>query len=798
MDISIADSPPLSLDLPTINHALGYADRAWPVFPCHTVRDGACSCGARDCHSPGKHPRTAHGLKDATTDPDLIRGWWTRWPEANIAVATGASSGLIVLDVDLPHGPPSLDDLEAENDALPETGEQRTGSGGRQLFYRHPGGTVGNRANLRPGLDVRGDGGYVIVPDSAHASGDRYAWTNGAAPAPAPAWLLALITPPAPAPRDGREVVPLPALPDDGSREQRYATSAMSRELEQLQAAPDGARNDALNRAAFSLGQLVAGGLLNEDTVRDTLESVALTIGLHETETRRTIASGMRSGMAQPRTAPEATNMPNTTTLATHAPASPPGPPDGNVVPIRPNDDGPRFTLTELGNGERLVEQHGADLRYSHPEKRWYVWDGMRWQPDADAEVVRRMKATVRTIYAEAAAATDSDHAEKVAKFAASSSKRSTVAAAIGLAESEPGIPVAPDKLDVDPWSLTVRNGTVDLRTGTIREHRREDLLTKLAPVTFDPAATAPTWDAFLARVVPDGEVRAFLQRAVGYSLTGSIREHVLLFLYGHGANGKSTFLETIRALLGEFAQQAPPELLLATKATGGPSPEVARLRGARFVAAVETDDGQRFAESLVKQLTGGDRLVARYLHANPFEFDPTHKLWLATNHRPEVRGTDDAIWRRIRMVPFEVTIPEDDRDASLGGRLLEELDGILNWALDGVSGWLADGLGNPDKIRKATTAYRDEQDVIGQFLEERCVLSPGQAYVYTADLYRAYDEWCAANGERPLKQRALANRLKERGIHNGKHGASNNMAWFGVGLAADEALAPRLTEGDR
>jgi len=282
--------------------ALRYAAHGWPVLPLHTPHGGRCSCTAADCGSPGKHPRTARGLHDASTDLDRIRAWWGRWPDANLGVATGAASGLLVLDVDLPDGPATLARLETEHGRVPATCEQRTGSGGRQLLFAHPGQAVGNRTRLQPGIDVRGDGGYIVVPPSIHAKGGRYRWTGRIAPAPPPSWLLHMLdrtrTPDAPSVE-----VPVMSVPA-GSREQRYAASALHDELTRLASAVEGARNDMLNRAAFNLGQLTAAGMLDPDQITTELERVATGIGLGPAETRRTIASGLAAGRQHPRTAP--------------------------------------------------------------------------------------------------------------------------------------------------------------------------------------------------------------------------------------------------------------------------------------------------------------------------------------------------------------------------------------------------------------------------------------------------------------------------------------------------------------
>jgi len=346
----------------------------------------------------------------------------------------------------------------------------------------------------------------------------------------------------------------------------------------------------------------------------------------------------------------------------------------------------------------------------------------------------------------------------------------------IHMASSEPGIPVGVDEIDADPWLLVVENGTLDLRTGTLREGRREDMITKMAPVKFDPEAKCPTWERFLMRIMGNNMALIdFLQKAVGYSLTGDTREQCLMLLYGDGFNGKSTFINAISALLGEYAAGTPTESLMAKQGDSGINNDIARLKGARFVSAIETEDGKRFSESLIKQLTGGDRVVARFLHKEFFEFMPVFKLWLAVNHKPGIRGTDYAIWRRIRMVPFTVQIPETEREGDLGDRLKDELSGILNWALDGLALWLETGLKPPEEVKIATQEYRSEMDTLGKFLEECCILSD-KFEVSTKSLYEAYKAWCEASGEYKITKKMLGIRLSERGIRSYSGGKNIQM----------------------
>lgn len=352
------------------------------------------------------------------------------------------------------------------------------------------------------------------------------------------------------------------------------------------------------------------------------------------------------------------------------------------------------------------------------------------------------------------------------------------------LAKSEPGVPVSADQLDAAPWVLNVLNGTLDLRTGQLRPHAREDLLTKLAPVAYDPGALCPTWEAFLSRILAgDVELIRFVQKVIGYSLTGSTQEQCLFILYGAGANGKSTLIQSISALLGDYARQTPTETLLVQRGDGVRN-DLARLQGARFVSAVEVEGGRRLAEALVKQLTGGDTITARFLYGEHFEFQPMFKLWLAVNHRPVVQGTDHAIWRRIRLLPFTVTIPPAEQDKRLAEKLQAELAGILRWAVEGCQAWQREGLEPPAAVQRATGDYRAEMDVIAAFIRDCCVLGDKQE-VSTSALYAEYVGWCTQVGESPVSQKALAATLKERGCTPGRRGGGR--LWVGIALLGEE-----------
>ena len=446
----------------------------------------------------------------------------------------------------------------------------------------------------------------------------------------------------------------------------------------------------------------------------------------------------------------------------------------GRVTPVH---------RTDLGNAQRLVRLFGDRIRYVHAWGRWLVWDGKRWAQNDRGQVQGFAKKTVMAMHEEALKRPDGRDARKaLSTWAFGSESEGRLKAMVSLTQTEPEIPLVPDELDSDPWAFNVLNGTIDLQTGDLFEHDQGDQITKLAPVEYDPSAIAPTWDRFLLEIMADRpDLVSFLQRLIGYSLTGLTTEHVLLFLYGLGANGKTTFLNTVLTLAGDYGRQSEPELLIRKRRDSHPT-GVADLKGARVVVTSEIDAGRSLAESLLKQLTGGDRIVARFMKRDFFEFEPSHTLWLAANYRPVVKGTDTAIWRRIHLIPFDVTFPPDRQDPDLTKKLRAELPGILNWAVRGCLEWQREGLNPPAEVRAATDGYRDDMDVLGGFISEHCAVEEG-AEAEARDLYKEYTVWAEAGGEKKLAKNVFGRQLQERGFESFKHAKHRRVVYRGIGL---------------
>ena len=432
---------------------------------------------------------------------------------------------------------------------------------------------------------------------------------------------------------------------------------------------------------------------------------------------------------------------------------------DGFSDPIFPDDQiedearAPAFTDETLAL--RFAELHANDLRYVAAWGRWLWWDGMRWQFDntlASYDLVRKI--------CRAAAA----ECNKV-KIATVLASAKTVAAVERLARSDRRIAATVGQWDTDPWLLNTPGGIVDLRTGKLRPHGAAAYMTKITAVA-PVANSTPTWTAFLKRITGgDAELVAFLQRMAGYCLTGLTSEHALFFIYGTGANGKSTFVNTVTAVAGDYHRTAPIETFTASSVERHPT-DLAGLRGSRLVTSVETEEGRRWAESKIKALTGGDKIAARFMRQDFFEYEPTFKLMIAGNHKPGLRSVDEAIRRRFNLIPFTVTIPPAERDPDLAEKLKAEWPGILAWAINGCLSWQREGLAAPAAVTSATTAYLEAEDAVAEWIKERCEEESG-AVERSSVLFASWKDWAEKAGEPVGSQKKFSQKLEDRGFKN-------------------------------
>ncbi|MBH8609097.1 phage/plasmid primase, P4 family [Thermoactinomyces sp. CICC 10521] len=753
-----------------LEYALYYASLGWQVFPVHEMKDGICSCwkGA-ECEHPGKHPywdseTLRKGRNDATDDIDLIRKWWKKWPNANIGIATGHESGLVVLDVDIKGGGfESLKEMIGQYGGLPETVKAITGSNGSHYFFNHPGIFMQSSQNkIAPGIDIRGDGGYVVAAPSNHKSGNFYRWENSpndTQMADLPGWLLKKI----------QEGV------TKKSEEARSQTNGrVWTKLVDGTEIPEGTRDDSL----FRLGCWMRARGASFEDIYATLTAVNQKRVKPPLSDREVLKKAEQAAKYEP----------------------------GKKESLLDYQD------SDSGNAERLVARHGADIRYCIEKDVWLIWDGSKWAEDTHFEIYRRALDTVRAFGQEtleaynrvvsdlmAQGVTDLKQNEEVKQaikrinFARASESRHKLESMIGLARTIQGIPISVNDLDQNLHLINLKNGTFNLKEGKLYPHNRNDMITQIANISFDPKAKAPRWEKFIAEIMKnDPDKMDFLQKYAGYCLSGDTSEAKFPIAYGNGANGKSVFNNVLLHVFGDYGMQASSDLIMERKNqnSGAPNPELVQTRGKRLIIISETTDGNSLNEEFVKSATGNDIIRVRDLYGKPFSFRPVAKFILATNHKPLIRGTDDGIWRRLILIPFEEKFEGDRCDPYLEEKLIAEAPGILNWMIEGYKKWSKERLSPSESMVAATQEYRATMDSLGSFLEECCVLGATEKAGVT-ELHETYLKWCEESGEPFMNKRMFKKRLEERGYRQGKSGS--NRFWVGIGIIDNFPIATNV-----
>ena len=439
---------------------------------------------------------------------------------------------------------------------------------------------------------------------------------------------------------------------------------------------------------------------------------------------------------------------------------------------------------TELGVAEKVVENHGENIKWCEAWSKWLFWNGKYWETDESqqhvSELVKKtIKELIQDILNKSEQITDDNKKDIYRKLKhLNNNKLNNICNLIKAVR-----PVSPEVFDTNSYLLNVKNGTINLKTGKLEPHIKTNCITKYIDIGYAPNAKSKRWDEFLKQVMKDKENIGYLKKAVGYSLTGSTEEECLHFLYGSGRNGKTTFTRTIEQILGDYSQKAPVSIVLKKERNNrSASNDIARMKGARFVSTTELSQHQKFEEGLVKDLTSTDTLNGRFLFSEYFEFKPSHKLWMYGNHKPYITGQDEGIWRRIRPIPFTVQIPEDKKDTKLSDKLSKELNGILAWAVQGCLEWQQEGLEPTVSIKKAREEYREEmRDSVSLFVEDCCV-TEGNTHIVSSELFESYTGYCEKENLSAMSKKAFGIRLKEEGLENGK--VRGLRAWFGIRLS--------------
>jgi putative DNA primase/helicase len=451
---------------------------------------------------------------------------------------------------------------------------------------------------------------------------------------------------------------------------------------------------------------------------------------------------------------------------------------------LRPTE--PRFRLTDVGNADRLVAGYGSVLLYCNQWRNWLIWDNRRWKPDDTKKIMQFAKATVRSMYTDASRASDT----ALMNHARYSESCHQLDSMVKVAQDE--LAVIPSELDSDPHLFNCQNGVIDLKTGKLERHRRDWKLSKMSPVAFDPNVRCKTWLAFLERIFAgDRETISFVRRVIGYSLTGDVNEKAMFVFWGDGNNGKTTLLEAVRYIMGDYAAVVETDSLMNNASTNEQQRMTADLLGKRFATASEAEEGQRLKEARIKQLTGMGKQIGRRLYGQQFEFYPQYKLFIDANHKPVIRGNDPAIWDRVKLIPFNVSIPKSEQDKDLLKKLKEEAPGILAWAVEGCLEWQRKGLGNPSVVSRAVEDYRQEMDLVRMFIDDCCATDNPAATAPVSALYGRFKQWCGQLGEAPVSPTAFGTWLTKNGFTE-KRTASTRMR-AGLALKAETGTLQSL-----
>jgi putative DNA primase/helicase len=676
-------------------------------------RDGVCTCGKPDCQNPAKHPRTQNGLNDATSDPEQIRQWWAQWPDANIGIRTGEISGLVVVDIDTRHGA-TLDTVRP----IPPTAQVRTGSGGWHLYFRYPVGLDIRNSNskIAKGVDIRANGGYVVAPLSLHQSGSRYEWAGDGlvSLADLPPHLLQKIT----------------------AKKQRDTTAAEGDEI------PEGQRNSTLARMA---GNMRHAGF-DEEAILAALKATnenRCDPPLDDAEVERIAASISRYE-------------PNQQWQFSAQ--------DDSVKAIIEEDR----LYTDTGNALRLAQMFGGKLRHTK-EWGWLVYENGRWVQDAEKQARGFAIDSINDLMKEALTTQDRNRSNLLRAHAQRSYSSGRLKAMLEIAAGLPGIAAHVQDFDSDPYLLNIRNGTINLRTGKLQPHNPADLLIKQANVDFDTAAIAPRFEQFIKEVFGDSQnLINYIQRVIGYALVGQNKEEVFFMAYGTGANGKSTLFSVVSSILGDYAQPLKADSLMKQphgRNSQAADPELAALVGARLVTASEPSEN-RLDMGRIKELTGGETMQVRELHKAPFKFRPGFALILSTNEPPNLGEYNEATRRRMRLLPFNRTFTEKERDLYLKERLLSEASGILNWMIAGALAWLQSGLTEPAEAHRATEEYIASDDEYYGFFND-VLVADSDARMLGKPAFEAFKEWARDEEVDTFKLdiRAFYKLVQKRGI---------------------------------
>lgn len=708
-----------------------YAGLGLQILPLNGIVDGKCSCGNENCSSPGKHPLFSTGVYGATADLPWLESIYQSKPYANIGVAAGRTSGIVMLDLDTQQAIDAVRKM-----GVPLSWSFRTGKG-EQIAFAYPKlreeFAVANAVQLAPGMDIRSDGGYSVWPPSDHYSGRKYEWIQQpweTSLAEIPKWLMDLL------------VIKNTTTSSSGQREDEHS-----------EIYGEGGRNDYL----FKVGTSMRAARFSGEEIRLVLlerNARSCSPPLPESEVHEIVDSiiqrynpGVVDEMSD-RVKEKLGEIDKLPAVLLSAP------------------------LTDAGNSECLVTLFAQDFRHCKAmakvktqSKGIFRWNGSTWKEDIDREFRTCAMWTARGRKAISTHAETVEARKRLYKYANESENIGRLESMCELASTTEPIAVGEEVWDADPLKLALLNGTLNLENGTFDEPKREDYIINRASVNYVEREKCPVWEKTLSEIFADNlEIVPYLQRVFGYCLTGNTDQHLMWFWYGDGANGKSTIINAMKSLLGDLAATTS-FATFDTKNDNGRNDGLAELVGKRFVAASEGEAGRSIAEAKIKSVVSSDEVQCRFLFNNLFTYKPTYKVILASNHIPEIKGTDRGMWRRVHLVPFNQKFEGDAIDPDLDSKLQKEMSGILNWCLAGLQDfWVRGGVDPPQVVLYSTRALEVQSDQFQQWFDERLTPHEG-ASLRRSTTYLDYRNYLRTSGETPIVKIAWTNRMAEAGI---------------------------------
>ena len=721
-----------------------YVRKGWKIFPIHTIfENGECSCGKPKCPNVGKHPIGGKGFYDGTDDIDKIADWIEKYNgKMNIGLSTGRLSMVVVLDIDEKDaysGAEALEALEDKYHRLPTTLTQTTGSGGKHYFFNCPTDVDIPSSNnkIADGIDIRGNGGYAIVPPSNHSSGSNYRWNNwGTSIADMPKWLIDLS---------------IGKTPIDSDKVRKL--------VEKKKVVAEGGRNNHLTKFAARLRGM---GVPDEEILSKTIDENQRYCKppLSSSEVDTIYHSILRYPTNREREV------------------------GGWVDFIEDSVDEDDIELSEQGNGFRLASAFRHEMLYCHAKHKWFIYDGHRWEENNGQEERNKMTRVIQAMKRQAATIENEDAKKRCYRWILKSEEVRVSLNSIRAAQ--PLLNVKVEQFDSIATDFNCLNGTFSLESFKMRPHDYHDIITFIANVEYDKSAKCPLWISHMGKVFDGNKdtIESF-QRICGYSLIEDNPQQCMFIAWGIGKNGKSTTFNVLSNILGDYAANAQAESFMKTNHGEGRN-DIARLNRKRLVVTTEPPQGAQLNATLVKSATGGDKLPVRFLYQEHFEMVPKFKLFMHTNHRPHIPNSDEGIWRRIKMIPFDHVFSEEERDTNIEAKLIEESSGILNWMIQGYKKYIEDGSFKESQVMiEATKEYRSVEDVMEAYIQERCTIEP-DASVGKTDIFADFIEWCEEAGEEKCSIKRFAMLIKG-GSHKDsikeERSAKGGRRWKGIGI---------------